>query len=64
MVHSQPQTPAEMDNTESDIIINETSKQNRYRSIDMIFYWVRDIIQQNHFHTFGNMERKTWRIVL
>ena len=52
MGHLQPPTPVEIDNTAENIIVNGTSKQKRYRAIDMIFYWVRDRIQKNHFHVF------------
>ena len=52
MGHQQPPTPVTTDNTASKIIVNVKSKQKRSRAIDMIFYWVRDIIRQNHSHIF------------
>ena len=53
MGHPQTPTPVVTDNT-----ANGKSKQKRPRAIDMIFYWVRDIIQQNHFHIFWDERKK------
>ena len=38
------------DNIAANIIVNQAEKQKISRAIYMIFYWIRDIIQQNHFH--------------
>ena len=47
MGHQQPPTT---ENTAQ----KETSMERKKisRAIDMIFYWVRDRIRQNHFHIF------------
>ena len=50
MGRQQPPTPVSTDNTAATRIVNGTAKQKRSRVIDMIFYWVRDRIRQNHFH--------------
>ena len=52
MGHLQPPTLAATDNTTANIILNGMAKQKISRAIDMIFYWVRDKIQQNHLHIF------------
>ena len=58
MGHLQPPTPVAMDNTAANSIVNGTAKQKRSRAIDMIFYWVRDRIPQNHFHIFWEEGKK------
>ena len=58
MGHSQPPTPVPTDNIASNRILNGTAKQKISRAIDMIFYWVRDIIWQNCFHIFWEEERE------
>ena len=52
MGHQQITTLVETDNTVANRIFNRIGKQKRYRAIDVRFYWVRDKIQQNHFHIF------------
>ena len=52
MGHLQSPTLVSTDNIMANIIFNGTAKQKRYRAIDMIFYWVRERIRQNHFHIF------------
>ena len=54
--HSQPQTPVATDKTDTNIIISGTAKIISIE-IDMIFYWLWDIIQQNNFHLFWKKER-------
>ena len=41
--------PMQTDNSTASVIINETVKQCRSKSIDMRFYWVRDRCKQKHF---------------
>ena len=41
----QPPKTAAKDNIASNSIVNVTAKQKISRAIDIIFYWVRDIIQ-------------------
>ena len=52
MGHLQPPTPVATDNTAANIIVNKMTKQKISRAIDMIFYWVRDRIGQNHSRIF------------
>ena len=52
MVHSQPPTPVATYNTAEISIVNKTVKQERSRSIDKRFYWVRERIKQHRFHIF------------
>ena len=59
MVYSQPPTPVATDNTEENSIMNGTGKQKRYRAIDIIFYWLRERIQQNYFRIFWEEGNKT-----
>ena len=58
MGHQQPPTPVVTDNTSTNGIFNVTAKQKISRAIDMIFYWVRYIIRQNHFHVFWEDGKK------
>ena len=44
MGHLQPPTLVATENTAANSIVNGTAKQKISRAIDMIFYWVRDII--------------------
>ena len=59
MGYPQPPIPFATDNTATNSVINGTEKQKRSRSIDMIFYWVRDIIQQTIPTYSGSRGRKT-----
>ena len=43
MVHPKPPTPVATDNKESNSTLNVIAK-NKSEAMDMIFYWVRDII--------------------
>ena len=52
MGDSQSPTIVATDNTMAKSIVNGTEKQNIFIVIDMIFYWVRYIIQKNHFRIF------------
>jgi Reverse transcriptase (RNA-dependent DNA polymerase) len=45
----QPATPVKTDNSTACGIADDNIKQQRSRSIDMRFYWVRDRKQQGHF---------------
>ena len=49
MGHPQPPTPMEVDNETAIGFIKITMKQKRSKSIDMIFYWVRDRVNHNQF---------------
>ena len=58
MGRQQSPTLVATDNTVTSIIVDRTTKQKISRAIDMIFYWVRDRIQKNHFHIFWEDENK------
>ena len=45
-------------NTAANSIVNGTAKQKISRAIDMIFYWVRDRIRQNHLHILREEGKK------
>ena len=49
--HIQPPTPIKADNSIVSCIANKSIRQqrSRSRSMDMGFYWVRDIVQQGQF---------------
>ena len=52
MDHVQPVTSVHVDNACAVGILNETFRQRRSKSMDMRFYWIRDLIHQNQFHIF------------
>ena len=58
MVPPLPSTQVETYNTAANIIMYKTAKQKITIAIDMRFYWVRNIIEQNHFHIFWEEEKK------
>ena len=58
MGYQQPPTPVATYNTAANSIVNGMAKQKISRAINMRFYWVRDIIRQNHFHIFWEEEKK------
>jgi hypothetical protein len=52
-------TPIQTDNSTASGIANDTINQQRSRSIDMLFYWIRDRVKQGHFIVFVHLERQT-----
>ena len=58
MGHLQPPTTVATYNTAANSIVNGTSKQKISWAIEMRYYWVRDIIRQNHFRIFWEEEKK------
>ena len=58
MGHQQPLMPVATENTVPNSIMNGTAKQIISRAINMIFYWVRDIIRRIHFHIFWEERKK------
>ena len=58
MGHLQPPTPVATENTAENSTVSGTTKKNISQAIDMRFYWVRDKIQQNHFHILWEEGRK------
>jgi hypothetical protein len=50
MGHNQDAIELKTDNTTSDGIINNTVQQKRSKSMDMIFYWVKDRVEQGQFN--------------
>jgi hypothetical protein len=50
MGHNQDATELKTDNTTADGIINNTVQQKCSKSMDMIFYWVKDRVEQDQFN--------------
>jgi hypothetical protein len=55
MVHPQPATPLQTDNTASVGYSNDTIKQICTRAMDMHFYWVKDRVKQGQFHVYWDL---------
>ena len=53
MGYTQEATPIQTDNSTASGIANDTINQQRSRSIDVRFYWVRDRVKQGHFKVFS-----------
>ena len=49
LVHPQPATPIQVDNSTADSFANDTIKQKRSKAIDMRFYWISDCTSQGQF---------------
>ena len=49
MGHPQPATPIQVDNLFAAGIANNEIKKKRSKEMDMIFHWIRDIINQGHY---------------
>ena len=49
MVHQQTPTPVVTDSATCNLFVNENTRQRRSRAIDMIFYWVHDIVRRGHY---------------
>ena len=52
LVHSQPASPIQVDNSTVDGFANDTINQKRSKAIDMRFYWIRDCTSQGQFLTY------------
>ena len=52
MVHPQPPTPLQTDNTTARDIVTNTVKQRKTRAMDMRFYWLRDRRLQRKYHIY------------
>jgi hypothetical protein len=52
MGHKQDAINLKTDNTTADGIINNTVQQKRSKAMDMIFYWVKNRVEQDQFN-FG-----------
>jgi hypothetical protein len=50
MGHEQDVTELKTDNSTSYVIINNTVQQKHSRDMDMIFYWVKDRVEQDQFN--------------
>jgi hypothetical protein len=50
MGHNQDATELKTDNTTTYGIINNTVRQKRSKAMDMIFYWVKDRVEQDQFN--------------
>ena len=62
MVHPQPTTPVTTENI-AEIASWMERQKKRSIAIDMIFYWVRNIIRKIISTYSGKKERKTWRVM-
>ena len=49
LVHPQPATPIQVDNSITDSFANDTIKKKRLKAIDMRFYWILDRTIQDRF---------------
>ena len=49
MRHPQQSTEIITDNSKEGVIMKGTIKQKLTKTMDMHFYWVRDIVEQNNF---------------
>ena len=52
MGHPQPPTPIQVDNTTAKRFIDGTLKENRTKSIDMKYHWLKDRQQQRQFNFY------------
>ena len=52
MVHPQPPTPVQTDNTTALSVVNNTIARRRMKAMDMRFHWLRDRIQQLQFWNY------------
>jgi hypothetical protein len=52
LVHKQPPTPMETDNTTATGYINGTIIQKRTKSMDMCFYWIKDRVKQGQLKIY------------
>jgi hypothetical protein len=50
MGHNQDATELKIENTTAYVVINNTVHQKRSKAIDMIFYWVKDRVEQDQFN--------------
>jgi hypothetical protein len=50
MGHKQDTTELKTDNSTIDGIINNTVQQKRCKTMDMIFYWVKDKVEQDQLN--------------
>jgi hypothetical protein len=50
MGHRQDATELKTDKTTADGIINNTVQQKHSKAMDMIFYWVKDRVEQDRFN--------------
>jgi hypothetical protein len=64
MVHPQPATPMQTDNTTDNGILRGACTQQRSKSIDMRLYWVRDRAQQGQFDFGWGLPPRAWGTIL
>jgi hypothetical protein len=50
--HTQPATPLRTDNSTAFGTLNETIKQKRSKSMDMIYHWLTDRVRQKQFDVY------------
>jgi hypothetical protein len=59
MGHPQLHTPLKTDNTIATAYRSDTIKQRRTRDMDMLFYWVKDIVKQGQFYVYWGLGYQT-----
>ena len=52
LVHPQPATPIQTNNSAASCIMNGTIKQCQSKAIDMCLYWLKDRVSQNMFKVY------------
>ena len=60
MVHPQPPTPVQVDNSTALGIATGTIKQCKSKSIDMRFYWIGDRSNQDQFNIYWKPGSTNW----
>jgi hypothetical protein len=58
MGHTQPYTPLRTDNSTAFSILNETIKQKRSKSMDMMYHWLTDRVGQKQFDVYWQPGRE------
>ena len=52
MGHPQSPTPIQTDNDTATGLANQTIKQKHSKTVDMLFHWIRDRIEQGQFRVY------------
>jgi hypothetical protein len=61
--HTQPPTPLQTDNYTAFGIVNETIKQKRSKSMDMIYHWLIDRVRQKKIDIYWRPGREISEII-
>jgi hypothetical protein len=63
LVHTQPPTPLQTDNSTAFGILNEKIKQKRSKAMDMRYHWLTDRVRQKQFNVYWRPGREIWEII-